>query len=83
MSEAGVQSRGWGVPCLVWGRGYTVKSNASLVMVTWDPHEQTDMTENISFSEFHWRVVMMISEIMSAIAIEFTEKIELGESDEK
>ena len=32
------------------------------------------MTENITFSQFHWRVVIMISEILSGIAIDFTEK---------
>ena len=34
-----------------------VRTNASWVMVTWDPllREQTDTTENITFPQLRWR----------------------------
>ena len=51
------------VRCHVWG-SFTVRSNASWVMVTRDlpapwKDRQTDMTENIAFPQVCWRIVNM------------------------
>ena len=50
-----------------------VKSNASWVMITWDPScEEADMAEKITFLQLRWRVVMTLSinDFQSAIANE-------------
>ena len=44
---------------------WMVRSNVSLIMVTWDPpcgqnDWQADMTENITFLQIRWWVVMNI-----------------------
>ena len=56
----------FGVDCTVGspfqrdGEGlYTVVSNASWVMVTWDPCEQTDATGSITFRQLCWRAVLV------------------------
>ena len=47
-ARAGAEMRGF--PCMA-------RSNASWVMVIWDPPEQTDTTENITFLQIRWWVV--------------------------
>ena len=63
---------GTGVGMFLYRRGlglgpggpYMVRSNASWIMVTWDPcgqnDRQTDMTENITFPQLRWRAVITV-----------------------
>ena len=46
-----------------WGRGCTVKSNTSWVMITWGPpvNRQTDTSKNFTFPQLRWLVVMGMS----------------------
>ena len=63
MSGGGADSE---VPCLGVGPGLRVSSNASWIMVTWDPppNIMTDMTENITFPQLRWRAVNIQSMLL-------------------